>query len=110
MVSIAALSPKEALLTPSLCLRFIHQREEKNWKGEKMGEEKKRQRWRGGKKRGKETDTWSLGDMESHIHDVQAALGWDVAGLAGSAPLPDTGSEYLWWLLRSHLELPVHLC
>lgn len=75
-----------------------------------MGEEKKRQRWRGGKKRGKERDTWSLGDMESHIHDVQAALGWAVAGLAGSATLPDTGSDCLWWLLRSQLELPVHLC
>lgn len=105
MVSIAALSPREALLTSSSCLRFIHQREEKNGKGEKAGEEEKN-RWRGGK----EKDTWSLGDMESHIHDVQAALGWDVAGLAGSATLPDTGSDCLWWLLGTHLEFPVHLC
>lgn len=41
MVSTAALSPREALLTSSSCLRFIHQREEKNWKGEKTGEEEK---------------------------------------------------------------------
>lgn len=42
MVSIAALSPREELLTSSSCLRFIHHREEKNWKGgEKMGEEEK---------------------------------------------------------------------
>lgn len=74
------------------------------------GRRGKRQRWRGGKKEGKERDTWSLGDMESHIHDVQAVLGWDVAGLAGSATLSDTGSDCLWWLLRSHLELLLHLC
>lgn len=67
-------------------------------------------RWRGGKKGGKERDTWNLGDMESHLHDVQTVLGWDMASLAGSATLPDTGSDCLRWLLGSHLELPVYLC